>query len=240
MAPSHTQVGRTEAEIMEAVAMAFEDRGYNFPPFDVVRGVGFRKYIRADEARKFREHNPTFQGLSVPYSKGFSSDGGASVLTPRFVRGEWSLAGVINHLIDEGLIDQMIDEQTEFVGDRDFAEGDVLYSIYIVAKGWVAELQVDSHIENLSKMGESHDIGGIDFQNVEKSTPEKPAYVQLRSWTWAAISGDADETDNSIPVVYYGWHNGKLILSESGYDIRRIVSKELPVKERQREYEFLF
>jgi len=239
MAPSHTEVGRTEAEILEEIAVAFEARGYDFPPFEAVRGVGLRKYIRADRAAEFRAVNPTFKGLSIPYAKGFSSDGGASVLTPRFVRGEWSLAGVINYLIDEGLIDQMIDEWSEKLDHPEFAEGDVLYSIYIVAKGWVAEAQVDQHVDELSKMGESHDIGGIDFQKTD-SDPEKPEYVQLRSWTWAAMSKDADKTDKGIPVVYYGWHNGELILSDSGYDVREILADGMPVRDRQRKYEFLF
>jgi hypothetical protein len=40
--------------------------------------------------------------------------------------------------------------------------------------------------------------------------------------------------------MYYGWHEGELILSEDGYEVRQIVTKDLPVREGQRKYEFLF
>ncbi len=240
MAQRHNTDGRTEAETLETVAKAFESREYAFPPLEVQPGVGVLKYARANPARKFRKYNNTFQNLTIPYEKGQSQKGGANVVTARAVAGNWSVAEVVDYLIDKGDIDQMINEQTEKVGEREFAELDVTYSIYIVSKGWLAEQQVNESVDFLAKMGESHDVGGIDFQNLNKSTPTTPVYEQLRSWTWARESKNANETEKGISVMYYGWHEGKLILSEDGYEVRQIVTKDLPVREGQRNYEFLF
>lgn len=238
MAQSHTTDGRTEAEILQTAARAFEEADYAFPPLEVQPGVGVIKYARAAPARKFRKYNSTFQNLTIKETQ--AREGGRSVVTPVAVRENWTVEEVINSLIESGAVDQMIDEQAEVVGDREFAEFDVTYSLYIVAKGWVAEQQVDEYVDFLAKMGVSHDVGGIDFQNLKKSVPKVPAYSQLRSWTWARESNNASETENGIPVMYYGWHEGELILSEDGYEVRQIVTKDLPVREGQRKYEFLF
>lgn len=238
MAKSHTTDGRTEAEILQTAARTFEEAGYDFPPLEVQPGVGVIKYARSNQARKFRKYNSTFQNLTIKETQ--ARGGGSSVVTPVAVRDNWAVGEVIDSLIESGAVDQMIDEQAEVIGDREFAEFDVTYSLYIVSKGWVAEQQVDKSVDYLAKMGVSHDVGGIDFQDLQKSTPKNPVYVQLRSWTWARESGNASETEKGISVMYYGWHEGELILSEDGYEVRQIVTKDLPVREGQRNYEFLF
>jgi len=239
---THTAVRRTEAEIAELTASTLGEHGFEFFPMFEVPGVGVEKYARALESWKFRQYNSLWNRLDLPSSAGQTEQTGASAVTPRILWDDWTVEEVISHFCENGTIDLLKRQQTAFAeGEPWLAGWDVAHSVYTVAKGWVAEQQVNERVDWLAKMGESHDVGGIDFQFVgEGADPQNPSYRQLRPLSWGVWESNPDVTARGVPVLYYGWVNGELILGDDAYEVRQEVSKGIPVDDFSRNYEYLF
>jgi len=185
---------------MEKAVPALEPTAYGVSRFD-----------GSNLARQVRYGNSAFQSLSLPEVEGKKGMDTAnkSVFTSRFVWSDLTVVEGITHIVESGQYTDIVDEMLE---NTDFTQEEceiiTSYNLFIVAKGWIAEKQV-SEMDEYAKMWETHDVGGIDFQSGEN-------YKQLKSYTHGL---HGMEFDGSADVVFYGWANGQIVLSDDYTDV---------------------
>lgn len=195
--------------------------------------VGVRKWHFADDSRQIRHSNESFKSWNLPEvsEKGNTKKSNKSVFTSRFVWSDMSLREAVEYLIDSEQFSDAVNELIEARGyDKEIAQVIMSYNLYIVAKGWIAERQVADKFDNLSKLWETNDVSGQDFQMGDM-------FIQLKSWTHGL---HAVEFVGNAELLYYGWIDGDIILSFDYTDITSEMMEKAYVNfDDLREYEWV-
>lgn len=218
---NHGNVEIEEEELMGIILNTLWKFGIStFDPSNVViEGIGIIKPDVKSLAREMRHCNTFWRNLHVPSDKGQINVGSSHLVTSRFVRNNWTIEEVITYLVKSRQLDrvkrELLDSRPEITPQE--ADSAIAYSLYIVAKGWVAERQLNELSERYVKMGETHDKGGIDFIDSLKPGEfmDKDARIQLRSWRHGYdIRNGTKHDKNGNKLLFWAWIHGELHTSE--------------------------
>lgn len=238
---NHGSVGIDAEKLMFIVYSVLEyyDIEVEEPKFDF---VGILKPDVAKLTKTIRENCDSFKNLSIPLENGQITTDGRQMVTSRFVNGDYIVEKVIAHIVESGQFAQIFDEVMDARPKEDpkDVQKAISYALYIVAKGWVAERQLNNLSERYDKMWETHDLAGIDFQDLQKSTPKVPAYVQLRSFLYGHYSGNTSGTDSKgNKLLFWAWIGGDLWTCDDSKELEKRIQKEygVGIRDIQRNYE---
>lgn len=224
-----------QAEVRQSAETVAESVSEVAPNFPVLQSdmIGVRKPDFANYARQVRESNSAFKSWNLPREKGNVNQTDKSVFTSRFVHGNYTVESAARHVIESGQFEEAVSElmnHDESV-DRQIAEMVMSYNLYIVAKGWVAESQMADK-SDLSKLWETNDLAGQDFQDAD-------TFIQLKSWTFGLHNGNPNTDSHGNKVVYYGWTDGEIKWSEDYTDITDEIKSNAMVNfDDLRDYEW--
>jgi hypothetical protein len=196
-------------------------------------------------AREMRYGNKNWQNLHIPEENGQLSLGSSHLVTTRFNRGDWSIEGVITYLVKSRQLDrvkaELLDERPEITELE--ADSAISYSLYIVAKGWLAERQLSSLSEKYVKMSETHDKGGIDFIDSQKDGEfmSEDSRIQLRSWRHGYdIRNGTKYDEKGNELLFWAWHNGQLFTSQDWKALCDLKRRSFTREQIAREWEVEF
>jgi len=211
MATQGQEVAEKNAEtVANVVATQTAERGLPFPVFDTHAGIpnSVKKWDMANESRIVRENNTNFKNLSLPELEGSVNQTGKELFTSRFVWSGMTLQAAVAYVLDSGQFEDAVDEliKNRESWDRETCQAVMSYNLYIVAKGWLAERQMADK-SDLSKLWETNDIAGQDFQ-------QNDTFIQLKSWTFGLNNGNPNVDNHGNKVVYYCWIDGEIKWSE--------------------------
>jgi hypothetical protein len=218
---NHGNVGVEEEELMGIILNTLWNFGINtFDPSNVViEGIGILKPESKKLAREMRYCNTFWNNLHIPSDKSQINVGSSHLVTSRFVRNDWTIEQVITYFIKSRQLDrvrrELLDNRSDITPEE--ADSAIAYSLYIVAKGWMAEQQLNERSRRYVKMGETHDKGGIDFIDSSKSGEfmDENARVQLRSWRHGYdIRNGTSHDENGNKLLFWAWINGQLFTSD--------------------------
>lgn len=178
--------------------------------------LGFQKPEMSAFARKVRFGNSAFKNWSLPKVDGSVKQTNKSIFTSRYVWSNISLSDAVKHVIESGQFGDAVDELMNQYPDMpaEVAEAVMSYNLYIVAKGWVAESQVADKFDDMSKLWESNDLAGQDFQMSD-------TFIQLKSFTRGFHQNDTSDENGNL-MMYWGWVSDRLVVST---DYTEVVSQ---------------
>ncbi|AGM11610.1 hypothetical protein M199_gp056 [Halogranum tailed virus 1] len=228
------QITQADAEksaenVAATVSEICEENDIFFAPLESDM-IGVRKPAFANFARQVREGNAAFRSWSLPAEKGAVNQTNRSVFTARFVNFDYTIPEAVSHLIESGQFEDSVSNLMEYDDDlsREVAEAVMSYNLYIVAKGWLAESQV-ADMSGISKLWESNDLAGQDFQEGE-------TFIQLKSFTHG-IHGL--KFDGNAELRFYGWVGDKIVVSDDYTDVTKKLQETYMVNfDDLRDYEW--
>jgi len=192
------------------------DNDITVPGFEPSR-FGSKRWEASNFSRRTRLRT-SFRNFNLPpvEDKQGLNQANRSVFTSRYNWGNWTVETAVQHLVDSGQFENHVaDIHDAYDVTREEAKMIASYNVFIVAKGWVAESQV-SEIDGISKLWETNDVAGQDFQKGDE-------YLQLKSYTFALH--DLDYTGDAT-LVFYGWAGGDIVVSTNYKDVTNAIMDE--------------
>lgn len=200
--PPEGTTGRKD--VMESVVAGLEECG--FPALAAeeweIGGIADKPDF-ANEVRTI-QNVPAVQALSLRDSghSVFGDHSGQSVTTSRFVNREMTVEEAIQELDERGMIEGALNEIFQITRDKAKSLDILQYTLWLFAKGWVAERALASG-DRFKKVAESQDIGGQDFYDSDRDE-----YIQLKAVShgfraYQDSGGRGNHSVDGTTVAYY-------------------------------------
>jgi hypothetical protein len=249
---NHGSVEIEEEELIGMVLKTLWSFGIRtFEPSEVVEDYGILKPPKkmgesvTKLARNIRYASYFWSQLHIPADKSQIKLGSSHLVTSRFVHNNWTVPEVIEYFVRSRQIERIRNEVLATHPDKPpkVIDEAISYSLYLVAKGWVVETQLNDLSDKYVKMGETHDKGGIDFINKELSGQfmDKRAMRQLRSWRHGYdIENGTKHDENGNKLLFWAWIHGELHTSEDWKALCDQKRVSITRKEMARDFEVEF
>jgi len=224
------------AEVMNIVFTSMEMHGYTIPALEidnvgVLKPCGENGESVHKQAHYVMSVNEHIREFSIPQENGQLVTEGKEMVTSRYVWGNWTISEVVNHLVKTGQVSSALDEMVEYQPQKsqEFHEQVIVWAIFLAAKGWQAERELDVHSERYAKMWETHDLAGTDFKDTQENED-----VNLKSYTFGRFKRqDEGYLESGQKLLFWAIIDGKMMVSPNARELRFTIKQKsgLPMRE---------